>query len=127
MYKKGEDYWVLTIEVRWDGALRKGPKHLRAISTIPAVSTSNNDKGTEAAKAQQHILHKAHKVLAFGNFSHSKVVKTEISTHHMLVGVVFPLMVLRMTVVSLCMDERVVSVSILQKAADSLCAHMFMG
>ena len=39
------------------------------------------------------------------------VIKTEIFTHHMLVGVVFPLMVLRMTVVSLCTDGHVVSVS----------------
>ena len=55
------------------------------------------------------------------------VIKTEIFTHHMLVGVVFPLMVLRMTVVSLCTDGHVVSVSILQQAADLLCAHMFIG
>ena len=45
----------------------------------------------------------------------------------MLVGVVFPLMVLRMTVVSLCIDEHEVSVSTLQEAADLLCAHMFIG
>ena len=55
------------------------------------------------------------------------MIKTEIFTHHMLVGVVFPLMVLRMTVVSLCIDGHVFSVFILQKAVDLLCAHMFIG
>ena len=40
MYKKAGINDVLTIEVRWNGALRKGPKYLGAISTIPAVSTA---------------------------------------------------------------------------------------
>ena len=55
------------------------------------------------------------------------VIKTEMFTHHMLVGVVFPLMVLRMTVVSLCIDGHVISVSTLQKAAEFLCSHIAVG
>ena len=49
-------------------------------------------------------MHNQHKVFATGIACRSKVFETELSTHHMLVGVVFPLMVLRITVVSLCMD-----------------------
>lgn len=58
-----------------------------------------------------------------GRFALGMVIKAEIFTHHMLVGVVFPLMVLRMTVVSLCIDGQLVSVSYCRRL--QICyAHM---